>query len=65
MTYVRTTQGWLYLAVVLDLYSRSIVGWAMYHYMHQVLAHVALEMVVARRHSQSEVLPYSDRCAND
>ena len=31
MTYVRTAQGWLYLAVVLDLYSRAVVGWAMHH----------------------------------
>jgi len=33
MTYLRTAQGWLYLAVVLDLYSRTVVGWAMHHRM--------------------------------
>lgn len=49
MTYVRTAQGWLYLAVVLDLYSRAIVGWAMHHRMQQALVHAALEMAVARR----------------
>lgn len=49
MTYVRTAQGWLYLAVVLDLYSRAVVGWAMHHRMQQALVHAALEMAVARR----------------
>lgn len=44
MTYVRAAQGWLYLAVVLDLYSRAVVGWTMHHRMHQALVHAALEM---------------------
>lgn len=69
MTYVRTAQGWLYLAVVLDLYSRAVVGWAMHHRMHQALVHAALEMAVARRQPQAEVLLHSDRgsqyCAYD
>ena len=69
MTYVRTAQGWLYLAVVLDLYSRAIVGWAMHHRMHQALVHAALEMAIARRRPQTEVLLHSDRgsqyCAYD
>lgn len=50
MTYVWTAQGWLYLAVVLDLYSRAVVGcWAMHHRMQQALVHAALEMAVTRR----------------
>lgn len=69
MTYVRTAQGWLYLAVVLDLYSRAIVGWAMHHRMQQALVHAALEMAVARRQPKEAVLLHSDRgsqyCAYD
>ncbi len=69
MTYVRTAQSWLYLAVVLDLYSRAVVGWAMHHRMQQALVHAALEMAVARRQPQAEVLLHSDRgsqyCAYD
>jgi len=39
ITCVGTAQGWLYLAVVLDLYSRADVGWAMHHRMQQALVH--------------------------
>lgn len=69
MTYIRTDQGWLYLAVVLDLFSRAIVGWAMHHRMQQELVHSALSMAVARRQPEGEVLLHSDRgsqyCAYD
>lgn len=69
MTYMRTAQGWLYLAVVLDLYSRAVVGWAMHHRMQQALVHAALEMAVARRQPKEEMLLHSDRgsqyCAYD
>ncbi|WP_326838437.1 IS3 family transposase [Herminiimonas contaminans] len=61
MTYIRTGEGWLYLAVVLDLYSRAVVGWAMHHRMHQELVHAALTMAVARRKPMGEVLLHSDR----
>lgn len=61
MTYVRTAQGWLYLVVVLDLYSRAVVGWAMHLRMQQALVHAALEMAVARRQPKTEVLLHSDR----
>ncbi len=60
ITYVRTAQGWLYLAVVLDLYSRAVVGWAMHHRMQRALVHAALEMAVALRQPQAEVLLHSD-----
>ncbi|WP_196797929.1 IS3 family transposase [Pseudomonas aeruginosa] len=69
MTYVRTAQGWLYLAVVLNLYSRAVVGWAMHHRMQQALVHAALKMAVARRQPKEEVLLHSDHgsqyCAYD
>nr|WP_272876494.1 DDE-type integrase/transposase/recombinase [Stutzerimonas stutzeri] len=69
MTYARTAQGWLYLAVVLDLYSRAVVGWAMHRRMQQALVHAALEMAVARRQPKEEVPLHSDRgsqyCAYD
>lgn len=59
----------MYLAVVLDLYSRAVVGWAMHHRMPQALVHAALEMAVARRQPQTEVLLHSDSgsqyCAYD
>ncbi|WP_366241021.1 DDE-type integrase/transposase/recombinase, partial [Chromobacterium subtsugae] len=59
MTYIRTGEGWLYLAVVLDLYSRAIVGWAMHHRMQQELVHAALTMAVARRQPSGEVILHS------
>ncbi|WP_158300557.1 IS3 family transposase [Chromobacterium sp. ATCC 53434] len=66
---IRTGEGWLYLAVVLDLYSRAIVGWAMHHRMQQELVHAALTMAVARRQPSGEVILHSDRgsqyCAFD
>ncbi len=58
---MRTAQGWLYLAVVLDLYSRAIVGRAMHHRMQQALVHAALEMAVARRQPKEQVLLHSNR----
>ncbi|MBD9656463.1 DDE-type integrase/transposase/recombinase [Pseudomonas sp. PDM12] len=39
MTYVRTAQGWRYLTVVLDLYSRAVLSWTMHHRMQQSLVH--------------------------
>ncbi|WP_227106138.1 IS3 family transposase [Chromobacterium rhizoryzae] len=69
MTYIRTEQGWLYLAIVLDLHSRAVVGWAMHHRVQQELVHAALTMAVARRQPKGEVLLHSDRgsqyCAYD
>ena len=44
MIYVRTAQGWLYLAVVPGLYLRAVVGWAMHQRMQQALIHAAREM---------------------
>jgi putative transposase len=46
ITYLWTEQGWLYLAVVLDLYSRAVVGWAMAERMTRELVIAALTMVI-------------------
>ena len=48
-TYVWTREGWLYVAVILDLFSRQVVGWAMSQHNDEQLVRQALEMAVARR----------------
>ena len=49
ITYVPTAQGWLYLAVVLDLKSRRVIGWSMRDSLEQTLVHEALEMALGQR----------------
>ena len=49
ITYIRTYEGWLYLAAVLDLHDRQLVGWAMADHMRTQLVLGALEMAVGRR----------------
>ena len=49
ITYIRTRSGWLYLAVVMDLYSRKIIGWAMASTMPAELVCAALQMAIAQR----------------
>jgi transposase InsO family protein len=64
ITYIPTREGWLYLAVVEDLFSRVIVGWSMDESMESRLVVDALEMAVARRlkgSSPSELIAHSDR----
>jgi putative transposase len=61
ITYIRTRQGWLYLAAVLDLFSRRVVGWAMERYLTDTLTVKALEMALARRQVPSGLLHHSDR----
>ena len=58
ITYVDTDQGWLYLATVMDLYSRKIVGWAMADHLRAELPLAALAMAIATSDSASD----SDRC---
>ena len=60
ITYVRTWQGWLYLAVVMDLFSRSIVGWATRPTIHRELVLDAVLMAVRRRRSRGTLL-HSDQ----
>jgi putative transposase len=61
LTYIWTNEGWLYLAVVLDLYSRMVVGWAMSERMTATLVCDALKMAVWRRKRPTEVIVHSDR----
>ena len=60
-TYLWTAEGWLYLAVVLDLFSRMVVGWAMAAIQDATLVMQALHMAVARRRPQARLLHHSDR----
>ena len=61
LTYVPTREGWLYLAVVLDLASRRIVGWAMGPSLEVGLALDALHMAIAARRPRAGLLHHSDR----
>lgn len=61
ITYLPTREGWLYLAVVLDLGSRSVVGWSMRTTLESALAVDALEMALQRRHPGQDLLHHSDR----
>lgn len=61
ITYVPTGQGWLYLAVVMDLFSRKIVGWSMREHMKSDLVREALEMALRTRRPPSGLLHHSDR----
>lgn len=61
ITYIWTDEGWLYLAVVLDLYSRSVVGWAMNERMTAKLVCDALTMALFRRGKPKGVIVHSDR----
>ncbi len=61
LTYVWTTEGWLYLAVVLDLYSRLVIGWAMGSRLTVELAEQALTMALANRKPLAGLLHHSDR----
>ena len=61
ITYIATAEGWLYLAGVLDLYSRRIVGWAMDKTMGQELVIRALEMALVGRKPVAGLMHHSDR----
>ena len=61
LTYVPTREGWLYLAVVLDLASRRVVGWGMGPSLEVGLALGALRMAIAARHPPAGLLHHSDR----
>ena len=60
-TYIWTAEGWLYVAVVLDLYSQRIVGWSMLSSMTSQLVADALMMAVWRRGRPQELLHHSDQ----
>lgn len=61
ITYIRTHEGWLYLAVVLDLFSRQVIGGSMQPRMESELAINALLMAVWRRQPEQEVVIHSDQ----
>ncbi len=61
ITYVATDEGWLYVAVVLDLYSRLVVGWSMSERMTTKLVADALTMAIWRRKMPTGVIVHSDR----
>ena len=61
VTYILTSQGWLYLAAVLDLYSRRIVGWALDQTMTTELVEAALNMALGRRLPAAGLLHHTDR----
>lgn len=63
MTFVRTRQGWLNLAVLLDLYSRKVVGWAMGPQPNQALVLSALDMALAHRRPRAGLVHHTDRGA--
>ena len=63
ITYIRTWQGWLYLAVVIDLFARNVVGWSMKLTLSRELALDALMMAVWRRKPDGEVILHSDQAS--
>ena len=61
ITSIPTKQGWLYVAVILDVYSRMVVGWSMSSNCDEKLVEHALEQALARRHPQAGLFHHSDR----
>jgi len=61
ITYIWTGEGWLYLAVVLDLFSRKVVGWSMQPTMATCLVNGALQMALLQRKPSKGLLHHSDR----
>ena len=61
ITYIPTEEGWLYLALILDMYSRRIVGWAMLDRMTSALTLAALQMAIRRRRPGSGLIHHSDQ----
>jgi transposase InsO family protein len=60
-TYIDTAEGWLYLAIVLDLFSRKVVGWAMAEQMNTALVETALHMALHARQPTANLLHHSDQ----
>ncbi len=61
ITFIPTREGWLYLAVIIDLYSRAVIGWAMHKRIKTVLVVDALKMALMRRKVHSPLLLHSDQ----
>jgi len=60
-TYIDTAEGWLYLAIILDLFSRKVVGWAMSEHMDTALVETALYMALRTRQPKATLLHHSDQ----
>ena len=60
ISYIPTDEGWLYLAVILDLFSRKVVGWAMRDHMRQELTIAALTMAIQRQRPTPGLIHHSD-----
>ena len=60
-TYIDTAEGWLYLAIILDLFSRKVVGWAMSEHMNTTLVETALHMALQTRQPDASLLHHSDQ----
>jgi len=61
ITYIRLTEGWLYLAAILDCFSRRVVGWSMSRRIDAALVCQALEMALMKRRPQGDLVHHSDR----
>jgi transposase InsO family protein len=61
ITYIWTSEGWLYLAVVIDLFSRKVVGWSLNRRMNKELVINALQMAIWRRHPLPGLIFHTDR----
>ena len=61
ITYIRTWAGWLYVAVILDAYSRKVVGWATADHLRTELATAALTMALTTRHPKPGLIQHTDR----
>jgi transposase InsO family protein len=61
ITYIRTLEGWLYLAVLIDLFSRRVVGWSMADHMRTELPLDALKMALGNRDTDGPLIHHSDR----
>jgi transposase InsO family protein len=61
ITYIPTRQGWLYLAAILDLYARRVVGWAMSHRLTSDLTLTALKMAIRQRRPAPGLIHHSDQ----
>ena len=61
ITYIETREGWLYMAAMLDIYSRKVVGWAMDKHLEGELVASALQMAATQRRPSAPVLHHTDR----
>jgi len=61
ITYIATDEGWLYLTVILDLFSRQVVGWSIQSHMRTALVTEALRMAWFRRHPNAGLIVHTDR----